>query len=170
MTGGWPASTTQCPPGCGLCCERITLGPATIERIFGPAYDARAADPAWNQPTAGHGADGENGIPNPRGLSWLHDASFIREHFHFHSVIAGHELSPRYHRDDNQPVIQFTCDAFDTATRSCTAYDERPLMCENYPFYGRPPSTADDGINDLACVYQDDVPGRRVLPLEVLRG
>jgi hypothetical protein len=120
VTGGWPASSTQCPPDCGLCCERITLSFDTIERIFGPTYETRAADPAWQQPAAGHGADGENDIPNPRGLSWLHDASFIREHFHFDALLAGHQLSPKYRRDDNQPVVTFTCDAFDPVARRCT--------------------------------------------------
>jgi hypothetical protein len=43
-------------------------------------------------------------------------------------------------------------------------------MCENYPFYGRPPDPRDDGINDLTCAFQADMPGRRVLPLEVIRG
>jgi Fe-S-cluster containining protein len=173
VTGGWPASSTQCPTGCGLCCEKIALAPAAVERIFGPTYDQRADDPEWAAPVPvdDNGRD-PGGHPNPRGLSWLHDATFMREHFDVIGAEYIGQLGAVHRADDRTVAITFTCDAFDPTERRCTRYEERPLMCENYPFYGRDPLDREPGrepINDLVCAFQNDA-GRRVLPLTVIRG
>lgn len=167
MSGGWPSSTTTCPPGCGLCCEEIALSDGAVERIFGPTYDERATKPdTWAAPESS-----SDKVPNPRHLSWLHDAEFIREHFHFLRREVVGTLSPQF-GNDQSPTTIFRCDAFDPEARACTRYDERPLMCENYPWYGRNPATrepTDHPVNDLTCVFQGDVPGRRVLPIIEVR-
>lgn len=150
MTGGWPGSTTQCPPDCGVCCEHITLPRRSIEQIFGPRFEENCATEVWTRVSLG--SDPERPVPNPRGLNTVHDATFIREYF------------------DVEPEGTFSCRAFDAHARRCTMYDQRPLMCENYPFYGRDPAQLGDRdpINDLVCAFQGDVPPRRVLPLTVL--
>lgn len=166
MTGGWRPSSTQCPPGCGLCCEKIALAGEAVERIFGPTYDARAADPEWAEPYPDDGP-----TPNPRGLSWRHDADFMRDHFQVLGVEYVGQLGAVHSADDRTVAITFTCDAFDPVERRCTAYEQRPLMCENYPFYGRNPLDRTDGrepINDLVCAFQADA-GRKVLPIVEIR-
>lgn len=84
------------------------------------------------------------------GASDSYDAQFIREHLTFLEV-------------GDRPMIGFTCDAF--VDGRCTAYEARPKMCSEYPFYGRAPETAP--LNST-CTFHDQVPGRRVLPLTVL--
>ena len=89
------------------------------------------------------------------------NAEFIRAHWTLRAT--GHETSD----PDDPPVTwQMTCDAFDTHTRRCTAYTDRPPICRGFPWYGGAPLPS---MNIPAvCAYHDDVPGRRVLPLTVL--
>jgi len=35
-----------------------------------------------------------------------------------------------------QTLYHYTCRHFDPATKNCTAYNERPDMCRNYPYSG----------------------------------
>lgn len=77
------------------------------------------------------------------------DTAFLLEHLHY--------------RDMGNGYINFTCDAFQDGR--CTAYENRPRMCSEYPFYGRAPETAP--LNST-CTFHDQVPGRRVLPLTVI--
>lgn len=55
----------------------------------------------------------------------------------------------------------YDCDFYDRATRSCTAYEQRPPMCSQYPWYGGipDPSAALPG----PCEYHLDV-GRTPVP------
>ena len=41
--------------------------------------------------------------------------------------------------DGNGRVLLFTCRHWDTETRLCRAYDERPAMCRDYPYPGGGP-------------------------------
>jgi Fe-S-cluster containining protein len=35
--------------------------------------------------------------------------------------------------------VRFTCQRFDPMTRLCTAHDERPPVCREFPWYGHAP-------------------------------
>jgi Fe-S-cluster containining protein len=48
------------------------------------------------------------------------------------------------------------CDAFDPKTRTCLAYDDRPPICSNYPWYGQNPDA--HSIASLRCSFCADVP------------
>jgi hypothetical protein len=48
------------------------------------------------------------------------------------------------------------CDAFDPQTRTCLAYDERPPVCSDYPWYRKSPGN--DQIASLRCSFWADVP------------
>jgi hypothetical protein len=78
-------------------------------------------------------------------------APFAREHW---TVIEGHPLAPGQ-------VCAVRCDAFDPATRQCTAYGDRPPICSGFPWYGAPPDPGRD--IDPWCAYMDDV--RPLLPI-----
>jgi Fe-S-cluster containining protein len=49
----------------------------------------------------------------------------------------------------------YTCDQLGDDGR-CTAYEERPLVCRGYPWYGRPPGTLP--LADPDCGYRVDLP------------
>lgn len=82
-------------------------------------------------------------------------AAFAREHWTvIDEVTRGSGTYYRIH-----------CDVFDQATRRCTAYEQRPPICANYPAYGEPLAPGHrkaDGL-PLVCAFQADV--RTVLPL-----
>lgn len=44
----------------------------------------------------------------------------------------------------------FTCKHFDTETRNCTNYENRPNMCKNHPGH--------EGCNYKACTYKLELP------------
>lgn len=73
---------------------------------------------------------------------------------------------------------RYRCDRFDPDTRQCTAHDDRPDVCRNFPFYGRPGDGAQLEVNPdgASCSYWADVPPdlrldgvRPLIPIEVLR-
>jgi Fe-S-cluster containining protein len=44
---------------------------------------------------------------------------------------------------DGQPTLgayYYRCKWFDQETRKCTNYENRPPMCRDYPWHGRPPT------------------------------
>ena len=63
-----------------------------------------------------------------------------------------------------EPVF-YECDRYDTTTRQCTAYDERPPVCDGYPYYGGPKRT--DGALPPACEFLRDR-GEQPVPVEVM--
>lgn len=73
------------------------------------------------------------------GSQWEKDPAFIIKHW----------------SKTNDGYTQ--CDKFDKATRTCTAYDERPPVCQGYPWYGRAP----DGVHiPPDCSFWADLPPR----------
>jgi Fe-S-cluster containining protein len=73
------------------------------------------------------------------------------------------------------------CGFYDREHRACRAYDQRPAMCRNYPWYGAEPDAvtamANMWISDAApcCSYVADLPpsdrppgARPLIPLTVL--
>lgn len=56
-----------------------------------------------------------------------------------------------YHTSDK---YLYTCQKFNRETRECEAYDERPPVCSNFPWYGNEP---DDGSGlPLKCSYKQE--------------
>lgn len=55
----------------------------------------------------------------------------------------------------------YSCDAFDPVTRQCTAHDERPPICREYPWYGRSPNKEQlmaEPEKLGSCSYWFDIP------------
>lgn len=50
----------------------------------------------------------------------------------------------------------WVCDRFDPETRTCAAHDQRPPVCEGYPWYGRAPEP--QRIAHGRCSFLLDVP------------
>lgn len=55
----------------------------------------------------------------------------------------------------------YECLKFDPVSRLCTAHDERPPICSNYPWYGRSPLAMDHHGIPARCSFWTDVPERK---------
>jgi hypothetical protein len=69
----------------------------------------------------------------------------------------------------------WTCDAYDPEHGACTAHEQRPPLCRDYPWYGEPPSADRAGTLYRQCSYLADLPpdqrpegARPLLPLTVI--
>ena len=69
----------------------------------------------------------------------------------------------------------WTCDAYDPERGTCTAHEDRPPLCRDYPWYGREPDA--EGASHLykQCSYLADLPpdqrpegARPLIPLAVI--
>jgi Fe-S-cluster containining protein len=142
--------TATCPPDCGLCCSSIVLGDDVIQRLF---HDYPPPSP----------------LLNPLGGPHSEDHMFVREHWHIGEQVALNTTGATTPEADDRVGRRISCDRYDAENNRCGAYDDRPPICARYPFYGRTPE-AGEHLDHNVCTYHDDVPGRRVLPLTVLRG
>ena len=77
---------------------------------------------------------------------------------------------------DAETLLELRCDAFDPATRLCTAQENRPPVCRDYPWYGKDPAGSGSGpllyreCSYLADVAPDQRPdgARPLIPLTVI--
>lgn len=118
---------------CGDCCDPVLLSAGAAEYVFSDAA----------------------GVPEPGG-----QREWARRHLHFRRFRGEHQLTGSVRLDAG---VEFDCGYFDKATRQCTAYDDRPAMCRDYPFYGRQPQA--DSTMGGRCSFLADVPGIRMLPV-----
>lgn len=94
------------------------------------------------------------------------DIAFIREHWTPHLD----------HDRANNTEWLWQCDRFDPQARTCTAYEDRPPVCRNYPWYRDGPTEQRAGNLPARCSLLWDVPrewrpegARPLIPLEVVR-
>ena len=52
----------------------------------------------------------------------------------------------------------YRCLNFDSATRLCADYENRPDVCRGYPWYGKAPSAKRAGGLPQRCVFASEVP------------
>lgn len=96
------------------------------------------------------------------------NGAFISQHWH----------SPESYADADGIVwLRMRCDMFDPARRACTAYGDRPPVCERYPWYGREPNAADAMFLHRQCSYLAGLPpdqrpagARPLIPITPVRG
>lgn len=69
------------------------------------------------------------------------DADFLAAHWHL-----------------LEDAERYSCDAFDAATRQCTAHENRPPVCRDYPWYGGEPSAERAVYMGKQCSYLADLP------------
>lgn len=114
--------------GCGDCCAVVTLSPGMV-RLANGAID--------------------EGIMSPDVL-WVRDDLRLLTQAEAESRRPGilpPELGGGY----------YECRRFDYVSRRCTAYDDRPPVCRNFPWYGREarPAGVLEGLD--RCGYWADV-------------
>lgn len=118
--------------GCGDCCAAITCN---TTKVF---LRAQLADP-------------DSSVENRE------NAEFMLKHWRRITKAEAHRLQPYLEVFNDQPIIFWRCDAFDYTTRRCTAYDARPPICRDFPWYTYGPNTY--GLAGLPrCGYWVDVP------------
>lgn len=135
--------------GCGGCCDPVVL-PYTKDDV--------ARMPPWQLDEA-----------------WRLNRAFILAHLTPMPRRQGLERAPHLTQGGNtwallggKPVHVvshfYSCDRYDPEARACTAYDERPPMCRDFPWYGGQP----DPSRSLphACEFHREV-GREPVPVEI---
>ena len=146
---------TECAKDCGACCNPVIM---TMQQVHFLRGWANRPDPKENQ----------GGLPafvieTPEALEkareHIANGTFMERHWIFNirwvrKMASGLQL------------VGFNCPFFNESTKDCEAYDRRPPICRNYPFYGRDPSEvaeASVGLQmPLKCSYWADVPlGKR---------
>ncbi len=137
---------TECAR-CGDCCVRIqpNTGPETWEK------SAAAGDPR----------DDAN-WPQWLSAGWV-DRVKAAKHYESACFVSTFWSA--------NPDGTYKCDAFDADTRLCTAHEQRPPICRDFPWYGRDPledtapplATYPDGrpLLPLRCSFWADVPSDR---------
>lgn len=140
-------SETECAC-CGDCCDPVVVP-------FHPETRARERLEAWGR--------GE------RELSWeeIENYQFMLDHWTTTATLV--------RADDESVTVGYAvrCDAFDPVRRLCGAHADRPPVCRDFPWYGRAADDA-EGRAPVAeslsprCSFNQDVPGRALLPLTVV--
>lgn len=112
---------------CGACCRVLTLEQSPDE------VQAAAA------------VSSVLGIPS--------DAVFAAQHWHSLTRAQALERNPFYTSQLSPDAHLYWCDQLGTDGR-CLAYEERPLVCRGYPWYGRSPRPMP--LPDPDCGYAVD--------------
>jgi len=133
---------------CGDCCEDIWLGTSKRREII--AYGDPRDDAIWQAWVDSWTAEGLQKGQLAKRPGFIYDyltAAFVVEHWHGGVRAKG------------PATKHWTCDAFDTETRLCTAHADRPPVCSGYPWYGRAP-TPEGAQQALSkrCSFWADVP------------
>jgi Fe-S-cluster containining protein len=92
---------------------------------------------------------------NPITTQWLkkditddsYTHKFIRKHWKRISKKKVAAKLNKIDRRDKKGNYYYECSKFDKKANKCTAYNERPNVCKNYPFYGKD-TLPDDFIYD----------------------
>lgn len=106
--------------GCGSCCDPVILPYTQIELRQGATpYDVDPEEREWvlNDLTPMRVKEAKAKEP------WLFDRS-----------------RPKLGQLGEDMAFYFSCRHFDPMTRRCTNYENRPLPCHSYPWYGARPN------------------------------
>lgn len=91
---------------------------------------------------------------------WAKDANFILKNMLPDGTVK---------RDGKYVKQTLQCAKFDKTTRKCTAHDERPQLCRQYPFYGKDPKDyGGDTTMGGRCSFLADA-GYKMLPIVEVR-
>lgn len=126
---------------CGDCCENIHVGlsMAGWEREYSIRFHRMGWNPRFVGPEADADAD-----------AYVREAEFITRFWREVGPVPEGELDPAY-----GPKWRFMCTMFNVEQRTCMAQENKPLVCSEYPWYGKAPRAA---IRSNRCSYWADVP------------
>ena len=79
------------------------------------------------------------------------DADFIKKHWTPVNYVIASIIKPRWWGRDHSERNYFICDCFDYETRDCSAQDDKPPVCRDYPLYTKHENTK--GYYNTGCGY-----------------
>jgi len=130
---------------CGDCCKVIALAqPLGYYRAYLRYYRQ------WDRYRAGGGTAQPEQPSNP---DTRRNAAFIGKHWHRVTRAEAARLLPGM---GAAGAYYYTCDAWDATTRRCTAREERPPICSDFPWYGGTVGTLHSAFT--RCTFWRDVP------------
>lgn len=120
---------------CGDCCDPVHLGPQAAARLeeFAGTVDPRLNPEAW------------------RAAGWEHPAQAVTNWLNG-QWFAELELAV----DDYGQTVGYVCPRFDPIARLCTAHDDRPPICREFPSYGDQPGRHVMDPRLIRCTYWAD--------------
>lgn len=128
---------TECIAGCAHCCNPVVLPVTQLEIAQTlPTTRDEAADRRFIL---------EDLTPIPFKVG-------MQQSPH----LQGRTLASTADGDQVHPNF-FSCRHFDTATRLCMNYENRPPVCREFPRYGRPAVSPKMAL-PFECAFNDDVP------------
>lgn len=130
----------ECPPLCGGCCDPVVMPYTQLQVRAHPG----AMDPEDERFVL---EDLTQIRPRKEGLR---RASYLTQG----GLTA---LSLGWNGKPELAVsVFYECRWFDTETKACTNYVNRPPVCRDYPWYGAAPDPAK--ALPTECVYRDEIP------------
>lgn len=83
-----------------------------------------------------------------------------------------------YPDEDGKHWLRIRCDVYDPLHRACSAHEDRPPVCKDFPWYEEEPGSEGRAeYLNRQCSYLADIPpsdrpegSRPLIPLTVLRG
>lgn len=86
-----------------------------------------------------------------------YNVAFIYEHWH--TIRKDHPRYKELFGLDEAKYYLMTCDMWDKETRLCTAHENRPAVCSDYPWYNNDPGQlGSDPYLSKNCSFWVDVP------------
>ncbi len=122
---------TQCAPNCGACCDPVVLPYTRLEAMTDPRISP--AERRWAQDSLSPMGDKEGYAKMPH----LRRPDMVDQF--------GAPARPFF----------FRCRKFDSQTRECTDYENRPAVCRGFPWGGGPPRP--DAALPLQCSFRADL-------------
>ena len=145
-----PKAVCNC---CGDCCDPINLAPGQLARMH--EYGRWYAEGGRYNPDDDVFAEDRAEKGRDRVVAGLErhvvDCLFVFEHW---TLIGPAE--PRFEGDVQGEYV--ACDRFDAESRLCTAHDDRPPVCQDFPWYGQEPTAQKATTLSERCSYREDVP------------
>lgn len=151
---------------CGSCCDPVHFERERLEAIL-----------KWT-------TEALEGVPDPgTDEGWEHWLKHGYAASDRERAVCRFDPAGRYRTDVDfiaahwAPIDDKTvaCDAYDPETALCTAHENRPPVCRDYPWYGREPSEDTRTDLDPHCSYLADLPpdkrpegSRPLIPLTVV--
>jgi Fe-S-cluster containining protein len=135
--------------GCGNCCHPLRIDRKQWLTILKFVNMPHPDDPAWR-------AWAEANL-----VSYDLDAESTREHALRHYANARFAKAHWVDniREENPLEVVIRCPHYSVNRRMCRAYDDRPPICADYPWYeGAPGEKAKDRLQFIECSYWADAP------------
>lgn len=139
-----PGASVVCN-GCGDCCDPVNLSPGQWERIteWGRWYSYSDDNVVSDETLMSNEGYGDLPLAVRRAKEQTNRATLIFAYRHWTPI-------------DPEDLLNVRCDKFDAVARACTAHEERPPICRDYPWYGEEPWQERASCLPERCSFRSD--------------